>query len=95
MKVFQFFKVLFFLLLIGIIYTIWQTRHLSDKFEKTKLDISYNQLIDNWGKPDKEFDMSLSYDQRHILVYSDYFGYKYIFASQKGKTIISEKYLDD
>jgi len=99
MKIVRFFKILFFLLFlflfIGIIYSFCQTRHLSKKFENTDLIISYNQLIKDWGKPDKEFDISLSYDKRHIILYKDFLGFNYIFASQKGETIISEKYIDD
>ncbi|TDX85994.1 hypothetical protein [Epilithonimonas xixisoli] len=99
MKILRYLKILVFplvlFLFIGVIYSFWQSRHLSKKFEKTKLNISYNQLVDDWGKPDEEFNINLSYDKRHIIVYNDLLGFRYIFASQEGKTIISEKYIDD
>jgi hypothetical protein len=83
------------ILIIGFVYSIWQSRCLSEKFEKTKLNISSKQLFEVWGKPDNEFDLNLSYDQRHIIKYKDLFGDNYIFASKKGEEFITEKYIDD
>ena len=79
----------------GVIYGVKQTRSLSELFEKTELNISREQLIYIWGKPDEEFDMNLSYDKRHVIKYNDILGFAYIFTSKRGEEIISEKFIDD
>ena len=79
------------ILVVGFICSIIQTINYNEKFKKTELNISRKQLIANWGKPKEEFDM----DVRHIIVYKDLWGYRYIFATKKDEEIISEKYIDD
>lgn len=76
-------------------YAIWQSRDMAEKFNKTKLNVTYNELVKHWGEPHEEFDMNLSYDKRHIIKYTDMIGDNYIFASEEGKEIISEKFIDD
>jgi len=83
------------IIILAVIYGVKQTRNLSEKFKKTELNISREQLIDIWGKPDEEFNMNLSYDKRHVIKYNDLFGYTYIFTSKSGKKNISEKFIDD
>jgi len=83
------------LLFIALLYSFWQTRELSNRFKRTKLNISKRELIKIWGKPDREFDLGFNDDKRYIVKYKDCFGYAYIFVSKKDEEIISEKYIDD
>lgn len=77
------------------IYSIIQTINYGEKFKKTELNISRTHLIENWGKPNREFDMGSPSHPRHILMYKDLIGCQYIFVIKENEKIISEKYMDD
>ena len=83
------------IIIAGFIFGVKQIRSLSEKFKQTDLNISREQLIAIWGKPDEEFDMNLSYDKRHVIKYNTLLGLAYIFTSKRGEKIISEKFIDD
>lgn len=90
------FRLVLIVLVLGIFYVAWKNKKLNEKYINTELNISQKQLITEWGIPDEEFDLDLSYDKRHIIKYSSLItGQSYIFAIKYGEKNITEKYIDD
>jgi hypothetical protein len=81
---------------IGVTIVVFVVRenYCDKKFNATKLNITIENLKDNWGKPDYEFVPEKKTDCRVIKYEKSIFG-QYVFLSDEKDKLIVTKAFDD
>lgn len=83
-----------FLSIIAIISFLAREFYYQSKFDSTKLNITFTNLEEQWGKPDYEFILSTKKSNRVFKYNKSIFG-QYIFLSDDKDSLIVRKAFDD
>ena len=88
------FNIIAFLIGVTIILFLIRENYYDNKFNTTKLNITIEDLKDDWGQPDYEFVPKKQNDCRVFKYHRSLFG-EYVFLSDKQDKLIVTKAFDD
>lgn len=87
-------NIIAFLIGVTVVVTFVREKYYANKFNNTKLNVSIEELKNDWGNPDYEFVPEKKTDSRVIKYDKSIFG-QYIFLSDEKDKLITKKAFDD